>query len=199
MLSQEPARLSATLNCAEQRLLKAAAAGRRCGLEFGCGGSTGLLLAAGLLRLRSVDSDRSWLSRVAADPRAREAIACGRLQLTHIDIGPTTAWGWPACANSQARWPHYWRDPWQYVFGADLVFVDGRFRVACALSGLPHLAEGALLLVHDFWSRAVYRPPLMRHFELVGSAGTLAMLSARKPINTHLRALDLTAFALDPR
>ncbi|SDB18602.1 class I SAM-dependent methyltransferase [Belnapia rosea] len=183
---------------AEQALLCAAAAGRQAGLEFGCGGSTGLLLAAGLGRLLSVDSDRAWLDRVAVEPANAEAMAAGRLRLMHVDIGPTAAWGWPTDPACLPRWPAYWRDPWEAVAGpVDLVLVDGRFRIACALFGLPRLAPGALLLVHDFWSRAAYRPPLLRHYELAGSAGTLALLTPRATAAAMLAA-DLAAYAFDP-
>ena len=96
---------------AEQELLRAAASGRRAGLEFGCGGSTGLLLQAGLPRLLSADSDRGWLGQVGVDPPCVRALAEGRLRLLHIDIGPPGAWGWPAEPASMPRWPAYWRTP----------------------------------------------------------------------------------------
>ncbi len=187
--------LQPAMTAAEQALL-AAVADRRAGLEFGCGGSTGLLLAAGLLRLLSIDSDRAWLERVAAANAA--AMAEGRLRLLHVDIGPTGPWGFPGDAASLPRWPAYWRDPWEAAGEVDCVLVDGRFRVACALAGLPRLAPGALVLVHDFWSRAAYRGPLLRHYELAGSAGTLALLTPRPAPGPAMLAIDLAAHAFDP-
>lgn len=181
---------------AEQALLRAAAAGRQAGLEFGCGGSTGLLLQAGLPRLLSADSDLAWLAQVQADPPC--AAAEGRLRLLHIDIGPTGPWGWPTEATAMPRWPAYWRDPWEAAGPVDFVLVDGRFRVACALAGLPRLAAGAVLLVHDFWHRASYRVPLLRHFEMLGSAGTLVLLAPRRPADATALAVDLAAHAFDP-
>jgi hypothetical protein len=175
-----------------------ACAGRRAGLEFGCGGSTGLLLRAGLPRLLSADSDSGWLRRVGADPPCAGLLAEGRLRLLHIDIGQTGAWGWPTDMATLPRWPAYWRDPWEAAGPVDLVLVDGRFRVACALAGVARLAADAVLLVHDFWSRAVYQGPLLRHFEVVGSAGTLAMLAARRPADAPMLAVDLAAHTFDP-
>ncbi|MBV1798786.1 hypothetical protein [Siccirubricoccus sp. G192] len=168
-------------------------------MEFGCGGSTGLMLEAGLPRLLSADTDATWLARVAADPRCGPARAEGRLRLLHIDLGPIGAWGWPADSNSLAHWPGYWRDPWEAAGMVDLVLVDGRFRVACALYGAARLAPGAMLLVHDFWPRAAYQAPLLRHFDLLGSAGTLALLAARRPLDAALLAADLAAHGFDPR
>lgn len=190
--------MAPAMTMAEQALLRAAAAGRQAGLEFGCGGSTGLLLAAGLPRLLSADSDRAWLEKVLADPACAPAAAAGRLRLLHVDIGPTGPWGWPAEAGAMPRWPAYWRDPWEAAGPVDCVLVDGRFRVACALAGLPRLAADAVLLVHDFWSRASYRAPLLRHFELLGSAGTLALLGPRRPVDAAALAVDLAAHGFDP-
>lgn len=184
---------------AERALLAAAAAGRKAGLEFGCGGSTGLLLAAGLPRLLSADSDAGWLARVGTDPGCALARATGALRLLHIDIGPTAAWGWPADAAALHRWPAYWRDPWDAAGPVDLVLVDGRFRIAAALCGLPRLGPDALVLVHDFWPRAAYRPPLLRHYALVGTAGTLAMLAPKQPVDPAALAADLAAHGFDPR
>ena len=53
--------------------------------------------------------------------------------------------------------------------------------------------------MHDFWSRAAYRGPLLRHFEVTGSAGSLALLSPRQPFSRDLLAADLVAYATDPR
>lgn len=188
--------LRPAMSAAEQALLAAAVADRRAGLEFGCGGSTGLLLAAGLPSLLSIDSDRAWLERVAA--ANAPAMAEGRLRLLHVDLGPTGAWGYPTDAASLPRWAAYWRDPWEAAGEVDLVLVDGRFRVACALAGRPRLAPGALVLVHDFWSRAVYRGPMLRHYDLVGNAGTLALLAPKPAADPVMLAVDLTAHAFDP-
>jgi hypothetical protein len=184
---------------AEQELLRAALVGRRAGLEFGCGGSTGLMLEAGLPRLLSADTDAAWLARVATDPRCGPAHGEGRLRLLHVDLGAVGAWGWPVDSASLAHWPSYWRDPWEAAGEVDLVLIDGRFRAACALYGAPRLAPGAMLLVHDFWPRAAYRSPLLRHFDLLGSAGTLALFAPRRPLDAALLAADLAAHGFDPR
>jgi hypothetical protein len=183
----------------EQALLRAVVAGRRAGIEFGCGGSTVLLLEAGLPRLLSVDTDPAWLRRVLDHPACRAAEAARRLRLLHVDLGPVGAWGWPRESGRAAQWPGYWREPWDVTDSADFVFIDGRFRVACALNSLPRLAPDGVLAVHDFWSRAAYQGSLLRHCELLGSAESLALLTPRRPLDAALLAADLAAHALDPR
>lgn len=191
--------LDAAMSAEEQALLVEAARDRRSGLEYGCGGSTGLLLGAGIGRLTSVDSDAAWLRKLGADPRCAPALAAGRLRLVHVDIGQTGAWGWPQDASRLPHWPAYWRDPWTAAGEADLVLVDGRFRVACALNALPRLAPGGVLLVHDFWQREAYHAPLLRHAELLGTAGSLVLLAPRRPLDAALLAADLVAHGFDPR
>jgi predicted O-methyltransferase YrrM len=51
---------------------------------------------------------------------------------------------------------------------ADLVFVDGRQRINCALEAVKLLKSGALLMVHDFWPRFRYRArlsELLAHYD----------------------------------
>lgn len=194
----EPASLAAAMTAAEQRLLRAAAEGRGAGLEFGCGGSTALLLDAGIGRLCSVDSDPAWLARVAADPACAGAVATGRLTLIAVDIGPTGDWGWPRAVQAMPHWPRYWRDPWEKAGPVDFVLVDGRFRVACALAAVPRLAPGAHLLLHDFWARPAYQAPVLRHFDLLGSAASLALLQPKVPVDAAMLAVDLAAHAFEP-
>jgi hypothetical protein len=64
--------------------------------------------------------------------------------------------------------------PWRYLPGqmdeyvkapqtlvldgeADLLFIDGRERMRCALDSARLLRPGGLMMIHDFWSRARYR------------------------------------------
>lgn len=199
MNATDQAGLTPAMTPNEAALLRAAAEGRAAGIEFGCGGSTRLLLEAGIGRLLSVDTDAGWLQRVGADADCAAAIAAHRLRLLHIDLGPVGAWGWPRDAALLPRWPAYWRDPWEAAAGADFVFVDGRFRIACALNSLPRLAPGGVLLIHDFWDRAVYQGPVLRHAEVLGSAGRLVLLAPRAPLDAALLAADLIAAAHDPR
>ena len=187
--------LAPAMTGAEQALLRAAAAGAGAMLEFGCGGSTAVLLDVGG-RLLSVDSDAAWLARVAATQSA--AVAAGRLAQHHADLGPVGEWGWPRRApDALAGWA-YWGAPWAAMAAPDFVLVEGRFRVACALAAHGRLRPGGLLAVHDFWNRRVYQDGLAGFFEAVGSAGTMALLSPRSVPAPLLKAAR-ERFAVDAR
>ena len=62
---------------------------------------------------------------------------------------------------------------------ADLVLIDGRFRVACALEVLARCRPHAVLLFHDFWNRTPYHP-VLAFTDWLGSCDSLAILR-RKP------------------
>ncbi len=158
----------------EQALLRAAAGGAPRAVEFGCGGSTALLLDAGVEALLSVDSDACWLARVAALHAG--ALAQGRLRQWHAQIGPVGEWGWPLHPPGPLEGWLYWGAPWRDMPEVDLVLVDGRFRIACALAAHCRLAAQGVLAIHDFWPRRAYQDALKPFFTVIGSAGSMALL-----------------------
>lgn len=193
-----PPEMPPAMSGAEQALLRAAASGSRTMVEFGCGGSTGLLLDAAEGRLLSVDSDQAWLARVAQGAAAARALRQGRMVQWHAEIGPTRDWGWPLMAPSADTGWRYWGAPWFSMPRADFVLVDGRFRIACALSAHGRLDVGGHLAIHDYWPRRAYQDALAPFFEVVGSAGTLALMKPRPARPEDLQAA-LESHAADPR
>jgi hypothetical protein len=55
--------------------------------------------------------------------------------------------------------------------------IDGRFRVACGLKALWHLAPGGKVIIHD-WERVYYQTPLLRFYDMfdVSSTGHVGVL-----------------------
>lgn len=174
-----PVGLTPAMSPAEQRLLRHAAAGAASAVEFGCGGSTELLLQEVIGPLVSVESDPSWLDRLHNEPGCMAAAAAGRWHGLHADLGPVGPWGWPRDAARRAEGSVYWKAPWALCPSPSFVLVDGRYRVACALAALAHLAPGGIVALHDFWGRAHYRP-ILDFAELVGTTASLVLLT-RKP------------------
>ncbi len=125
-------------------------------LEFGSGGST--FVAAGLVQtsVTTIDSSVDWLER--ADEACRVKQCRLTPNLVHIDIGPTREWGFPTDPASRYRWPAYYEAVWTRpnTYDADLFLVDGRFRVASCLRTLLNCRTDALIMIHDFSSRARY-------------------------------------------
>jgi hypothetical protein len=151
-------------------------------VEFGSGGSTLLAVrSASLRRIWSVESDPAWIATLRMRAEVVAAEQAGRLQLQHVDIGKTGDHGMPLDDASQLKWPAYhetvWSDP--ATSGVDLVLVDGRFRVACAMAALASCQPLTILLFHDFWNRPPYHP-VLAFTDWLGSCDSLAILR-RKP------------------
>lgn len=130
-----------------------------CYLEYGTGGSTIRATELGVPVIIGVESDAQWLDAVRQATPA--PYVPGTLHLIHADIGTTSAWGHPA---NDSHWRDYWRyavKPWEYCrqhgHAPDLVFIDGRFRVACFLATLLNAAPGATILFDDWEQRSYYR------------------------------------------
>jgi hypothetical protein len=167
------------------------ASGLRRYAEFGAGNSTLLAIRSPLERIVSVETDGAWAERVRGHGEIAAALASGRASLLHADIGPTGPWGEPTDPASRARWPDTLRTMWAEWArrGAlpDIVFADGRFRVASALSSwLACAAEGEpapLLLFQDLSAeRAGYRA-IFEAYERVETVGAMCLARARRDVS----------------
>lgn len=125
-------------------------------VEFGCGGSTFLAAKTVKERVITVDSDQTWLSKVA--------VACAsentkvRPEMVFVDVGPVKEFGYPADESQREAWPQYHEQVWSVpeASSADLYMVDGRFRLACFLQVLLHAPADAVILIHDYVTRPSY-------------------------------------------
>lgn len=165
------------------------AAGCRRYMEFGIGGSTLLALRQGAEIIVAVDSDPEWVAAARTHPELAAKIAAGQVHLVHGDIGPVADWGRPAGNAERALWPNYLARGWAEweALGTlpDLVYVDGRFRVACCLSILVAYAGRPVtprVMIHDIGPDRPYYDPVFEVFETVESVGSLHLLRPRAEI-----------------
>lgn len=161
-------------------------------LEFGSGGST---IAAARMgkRFVTVESDENFLSEVkkAIGPGA------GRSQFFYTNVGRTGPWGIPIIKFKTrarlARWRRYVDAPWAYLKESgefpDLIFIDGRFRVACALSSFKYLQgrSDALVLVDDYVGRPEYQV-IEKFGTLEKTVGRLAVFRSKATAPQALEA-----------
>jgi len=181
------------MSAEERRLLEWAAADRRTIVEYGVGGSTVIFARTGAERIVSIDADPAWIAKVGGNPDVAAGIAEGRVELVYADIGPTRAFSYPIDRASSALWPGYVLAPWSHVDPAtvDFVFIDGRFRVAAALSTLLHCTADVTVLVHDFWVRDHYRA-ILADFVVVARVESMALLVPRRQSRRERSAIERT-------
>jgi hypothetical protein len=99
------------------------------------------------------------------------------LKIYHVNIGQTKEWGFPLSVEKSATFPDYSSDVFKKLKSRkiDLVLIDGRFRVACALQTIINCNKnpGLKILIHDFYSRQSYHLLLnyLSEIEKVGNLG----------------------------
>ena len=126
-------------------------------LEYGAGAST--IKASqfdNIEYISSVESDKNYTdNHVLKFGNVEEREKNGSLKFYHVDIGKTGEWGNPVDDLNKHLWVNYYNAPKVDSHDFDLVLVDGRFRVACALTAIMDNPD-AILLIHDFPNRPQY-------------------------------------------
>lgn len=193
-------KLSACMSGAEQTMLRKYLSQASMVLEFGVGGSTGIAAEQPGIRMVGLDSHPDWIARCKKDPRIAILDQEKRITLHHVDIGKVGDWGFPTDPAAAPRWPRYSLEIWNKLGGQkpNLVFVDGRFRLSCALQALLHLPDLKYLIMHDFWSRSHYSG-VLNFVDVVERVEELGVFTPKKDLD--LRALGKMASAtlMDPR
>lgn len=70
---------------------------------------------------------------------------------------PVNERGYPISSTEEKdSWINYPNALMESPKEPDVVLVDGRFRVACALTALLNLKPDAIIMIHDFWTRPNY-------------------------------------------
>lgn len=164
-------------------------------LEFGSGGST-ILAARASCRTITIESDRRFANAVDA------ALAPGhKVKIIHADIGIVRSWGHPLFQRKSKkrleRWATYTQVAEQEISGygefPDLVLIDGRFRLACALevaSWARARSATTTIMFDDYFGRPYYH--LVEDFigEPIERLDRAAIFKIdkgelRRPISTH--------------
>ena len=130
-------------------------------LEYGGGGSTIMAARQGIETV-CIESDQ----RFAREIRKRIDSVPHRVSVHYADIGPTGRWGRPipilAMPRFRRRYPHYVYAPDRFAGNGffDLVLIDGRFRVACALYAIRRAVQAevsCLICFDDYLLREKYQ------------------------------------------
>lgn len=127
----------------------------------------------------SVEGSRGWYQHMT-----QTFALSKRTHIKYVNIGHTKAFSWPSNVSAGDEYIHsLCASPPQ-----DVILVDGRWRVACALAALLCLPQDATLLVHDFGRRGYH--VLLRFYELKGTVDSLVVLQPRW--NVTMSALQQT-------
>lgn len=170
-------------------------------VEYGTGGSTVFAASAGCTVI-AVETDPAFARAVEKVlPRGHS------VDIEVVDIGPVGRWGIPTntgwSRTFHTLWPRYPIAPWQRiesrdVAGPDFVMVDGRFRVASALTALMNMGVGAgKVMIDDYVDRPEYWV-LESLGEVIAMPGRAIVLGGAR-VERHRLELALSEYVLDWR
>lgn len=163
-------------------------------LEWGSGGSTAYVVKRDNIKeMYTLESDGAWLKELATHRFIQQALNDNRLILELRDIGRTGKWGHPVNASANTTWPHYSDFPVPLSTNTsllharrtkehfDLIYVDGRFRVACFLKALRDAPRPFRLMIHDY-ERPEYHV-VERFATKIKQGDILAVFTPKESIN----------------
>ena len=153
--------------------------------------------------LVTVESDTGFARAVRRTLEAEPSQA--KVVVFPVNIGITEGWGRPMFKRPTTRrvrrWRAYPKAPWEFLkardIQPDLVFIDGRFRLACALETLLNQAANSpcLILIDDYEGRPFYAA-VEQFADLVEMQGRLGVFQKKSGMDREAcqRVLE-TAYA----
>jgi len=147
----------------EQKLFLEYISGAKVYLEFGSGGSTVATLMHSTAQVYSVEASSEWICSLRKKFEIIEKSEKeGRLQLIYADIGNVGNWSYPVkeeIETNKEKFSNYHKHIFSQhpqIKQADIVLIDGRFRVACCLQILLEMSKNTTIIIHDYWVRPEY-------------------------------------------
>ena len=181
--------------------------------EYGTGGST--ILSCRLdkkdFHMVAVESDKQWLSQLKQKGCLKSKEGDPRFSYHHADIGPTKMdkeWffrriqgtlGYPVDKKSKDLWENYSKSIIRYSPDTiDLVMIDGRFRIACALQSLLVTKPSTTIMIHDFFTRTHYHY-ILKYTDIIDCQHNMIVLRKKKDAVDKDIEIDFKRFLEDPR
>jgi len=121
--------------------------------------------------------------------------------MIHVDIdAPRNKYGYPGEKSKYEDWIKYSR-AFTYLDDAvkkevDLILIDGRFRVACALNLFDQIENDTTIIFDDFLNRKNYHI-VLEYYDITMKAGRTVILK-KKNIGSPSREL-INKYECDPK
>ena len=160
--------------------------------EYGVGKSTNYVIENTKAKIVAVDSDKNWIESINISKREKD------IKLNWIDLGELGEWGRPKTYSHRKNFIDYISVVWQFKTIADVILIDGRFRVACFLYCLLKSKEGSVIIFDDYKNRSYYHlvEDIIPAFD---SCGKQAVFKVPKKFNKNeaKRLLDKFIYVFD--
>lgn len=145
--------------------------------EFGSGNSTLLAIKLKVPKIVSIESDLDYVIKGKENDPERKA------SINYIDIqGDGNPWGNPIDESKSYNWGSYYMSIMNMLSPPDLVLIDGRFRIMCAIQAYKKCSYNSFILIHDYTNRPHYHV-IDKLFDRVECQETLQVFRKRKDID----------------
>ncbi len=118
--------------------------------EYGVGDSTIWVLENTKSIIVSVDTDEKWINKVNI------AKYKDRININWVNLGELENWGRPRTYKYRKHFFDYISNVWKFNLKADVILIDGRFRVACFLYSLLNAKHNSIIIFDDYTNRPKY-------------------------------------------
>lgn len=118
--------------------------------EYGVGSSTYWVLANSNSKIIAIDTDKKWIDSVNIK------VSNMRAKLIWVNLGDLTNWGRPESYKYRHSFIDYVSGVWNFKKQADVILIDGRFRVACFFYSLLQSKIGSVIIFDDYFNRPWY-------------------------------------------
>tara|TARA_R110002020_G_scaffold70186_1_gene182207 strand:+ start:29481 stop:30134 length:654 start_codon:yes stop_codon:yes gene_type:complete len=180
--------LNPTMNSSEIAFLQTYLLKVKSVFEFGCGGSTTFISEnKNIKKIHSVDSDINWINVIKKScPK--------KTKLHYVDINANPVnWGHPKDYSKIENWPKYSSGLLKIRnFFPDLILVDGRFRVACALKSIERMKKNSYLMIHDY-TGGKYNG-VEKYLNIIDKSCSLYVFSKKNNINKQELEKDIKRY-----
>lgn len=148
-------------------------------LEYGSGGSTVMASEMPGKSIYTVESSRVWSKMMRAWFEREQPPSMPLVH--HVNVGKTGKWGKPVDNDGFKRYHLYPLSIWdtEGFEHPDVILIDGRFRVACALTAMLRCTKKTTLLFDDYTERKQYHL-LEEYLEPEETVGEMARFTVRK-------------------
>lgn len=148
-------------------------------LEYGSGGSTVMASEMPGKTIYSVESSRVWTKMMRQWFEQEQPVSMP--MMSHVNVGKTGKWGTPVDTSRHHKYHLYPLGIWdsEDFKHPDVILVDGRFRVACALTAMLRCTRKTTLLFDDYNGRKGYHV-LEDFLEKEEEVGEMARFTIKK-------------------
>jgi hypothetical protein len=143
-----------------------------------------------------MESDTAYFEKLLTEPVIKQAINSKKLTYMLAEVGCRNNWGHPAPNTPKEHYLNYFQHITTTFYMPDIVLIDGRFRVACALYTHMAVDDNATILFDDFTDRPFYHD-VLKYFHIIETVGRLVVL--KKKIDTVIDQADIDQYETDPR